>query len=213
MQAEDAERMSDKEAYKLIFAPGFSTAKVVSNISGRGVGMDVVQTNISRINGVIEIESTPGKGSKLIFRLPLTLAIIPVLTVDAGGELYGIPLSTVVENIRLCEGDIKSVNGREVIHLRERVFPILRLAALVSGDFSTVEVEGKYVVLIGIGEKMFGILVDKLHGQEDIVMKSMGEYLKGTEGIAGACITGDGSVVLILDLIGLMQSGSRLCAN
>jgi two-component system chemotaxis sensor kinase CheA len=213
LSAEDAEKMSDGEARNLIFAPGFSTAKVVSNISGRGVGMDVVKTNISRINGVIEIESEVGKGTKMVFRLPLTLAIIPVLTVEADSELYGIPLSTVVENIRLSDGDINTVNGREVIHLRERVLPVLRLATLVGAGKPSTEVEGKYVVLISIGDRMFGILVDKLHGQEDIVMKSMGEYLKGTEGIAGACITGDGRVVLILDLISLMEVGSRLSAG
>ncbi len=213
LTADDAEKMSDAEALNLVFAPGFSTAKVVSNISGRGVGMDVVKTNISRINGVIEIDSAVGRGTKMIFRLPLTLAIIPVLTVEAAGELYGIPLSTVVENIRLSDGDINTVNGKEVIHLRDKVFPVLRLATLVDTGVPSTEVEGKYVVLIGIGDKMFGVLVDRLHGQEDIVMKTMGEYLKGTEGIAGACITGDGRVVLILDLIGLMEIGSKLCAN
>ena len=136
-----------------------------------------------------------------------------MLTVEADGELYGIPLSTVVENMRLSDGDINTVNGREVIHLRDRVFSVLRLSNLVNLGVPSTEVEGKYVVLIGIGDRMFGILVDKLHGQEDIVMKSMGEYLKGTEGIAGACITGDGRVVLILDLISLMEAASRLSAG
>lgn len=207
---EDAEKMPNKEALNLIFIPGFSTAKKVSNISGRGVGMDVVKTNISRINGTISIDSEVGKGMKIIFRLPLTLAIIQALTVEAGREIYGIPLSTVIENIRVEADDVKTIDGREVIHLRDRVYPVVRLSGLVDGNISAYNSQWKYIVLIGIGEKSFGILVDRLHGQEEIVMKSMGEYLKGTEGIAGACINGDGKVILILDVAGLLESMQRL---
>ncbi|HAO93655.1 MAG: hypothetical protein A2X99_06540 [Deltaproteobacteria bacterium GWB2_55_19] len=206
---DEAGRLSNKDALNLIFIPGFSTAKKVSNISGRGVGMDVVKTNITRINGSIDIDSEVGRGTTITFSLPLTLAIIQALTVDAGGEVYGIPLSTVIENIRVADCDIKTVDSREVIQIRDRVYPVVRLGALVSGNVTTAQSEWKYIVLIGIGEKRFGILVDRLHGQEEIVMKSMGEYLKGTEGIAGACITGDGNVILILDLAGLMQAAQR----
>lgn len=206
---DEAAKLSNKEALNLIFIPGFSTAKKVSNISGRGVGMDVVKTNITRINGSIDIDSEVGKGTRITFSLPLTLAIIQALTVNAGGEVYGIPLSTVIENIRVTDSDIKTVDGREVIQIRDRVYPVVRLGALVSGNDSSARSEWKYIVLIGIGEKRFGILVDRLHGQEEIVMKSMGEYLKGTEGIAGACITGDGNVILILDLSGLLQAAQR----
>ena len=206
---DEAGRLSNKDALNLIFIPGFSTAKKVSNISGRGVGMDVVKTNITRINGAIDIDSEVGRGTTITFSLPLTLAIIQALTVDAGGEVYGIPLSTVIENIRVADCDIKTVDSREVIQIRDRVYPVVRLGALVSGNVTTTKSEWKYIVLIGIGEKRFGILVDRLHGQEEIVMKSMGEYLKGTEGIAGACITGDGNVILILDLAGLMQAAQR----
>ncbi len=207
---EDAERLSPSDALNFIFVPGFSTAKQISNISGRGVGMDVVKTNIMRINGTISTDSEVGRGTKITFRLPLTLAIIQALTVAAGSEVYGIPLSTVVENIRLRDCDIKTVDGREVIHMRNTVYPILRLAGLIKGELSTTDTEWKYVVIIGIGEKRFGLLVDKLHGQEEIVMKSMGEYLKGTDGIAGACITGDGNVILILDVAGLVNTSERL---
>ncbi|MBI4949477.1 MAG: chemotaxis protein CheA [Deltaproteobacteria bacterium] len=206
---DEAGRLSNKDALNLIFIPGFSTAKKVSNISGRGVGMDVVKTNITRINGSIDIDSEVGRGTTITFSLPLTLAIIQALTVDAGGEVYGIPLSTVIENIRVADCDIKTVDSREVIQIRDRVYPVVRLGALVSGNITTAKSEWKYIVLIGIGEKRFGILVDRLHGQEEIVMKSMGEYLKGTEGIAGACITGDGNVILILDLAGLMHAAQR----
>lgn len=210
---EEADRLSKKDSLSLIFIPGFSTAKVVSNISGRGVGMDVVKTNISRINGNISVESEVGKGTSIVFRLPLTLAIIQALTVEACGEVYGIPLSTVIENIRVMAEEIKTVEGQEVIHIRDRVFPVVRLGNLVSGNLSTSSSEWKYIVIIGIGDKKFGLLVDRLHGQEEIVMKSMGEYLKGTEGIAGACITGDGNVILILDVAGLLETSRKIYAH
>src|SRR3990170_2709098 len=201
---EEAEKLSEKDAFNIIFIPGFSTASKVSNISGRGVGMDVVKTNIARINGTISVDSELGKGTRITFRLPLTLAIIQALTVEAGREVYGIPLSNVIENIRVTADEIRTIEGKEVINIRDRVFPVVRLGSLVSGCSEAAQSEWKYIVVIGIGEKQFGILVDRLHGQEEIVMKSMGEYLKGTEGIAGACITGDGNVILILDMAGLL---------
>ena len=209
MLAEEAEKLSRSDAFNIIFIPGFSTAKAVSSISGRGVGMDVVKTNISRINGTITIDSEVGKGTRITFRLPLTLAIIQALTVEAGGEVYGIPLSNVTENIRVTAEEIRTVEGREVINIRDRIYPVVRLGSLVDGKSGSDRAEWKYIVIIGIGEKHFGILVDRLHGQEEIVMKSMGEYLKGTEGVAGACITGDGNVILILDMAGLLTSVQR----
>lgn len=206
MTADEAEKLSKSDALNIIFIPGFSTAKAVSNISGRGVGMDVVKTNISRINGTISIDSEVGKGTRITFRLPLTLAIIQALTVEAGGEVYGIPLSNVIENIRVMAQDIRTVDGREVINIRDRIYPVVRLGSLVAGSSASGAGDWKYIVIINIGEKSFGILVDRLHGQEEIVMKSMGEYLKGTEGVAGACITGDGNVILILDMAGLLTA-------
>lgn len=210
--AEDSAKMSVKDSLKLIFIPGFSTAKNVSNISGRGVGMDVVKTNISKINGAINVESDYGKGTRITFRLPLTLAIIQVLTIQAGAEIYGIPLSTVVENIRVTGEEIKTIEGREVISIRDRVFPVIRLAGLVDRGSSAAarHADGwKYIVIIGVGEKNLGLLVDRLHGQEEIVMKSMGEYLKGTHGVAGACINGDGNIILILDVADLMETSGK----
>ncbi len=209
---EEAERMSVKDALNLIFIPGFSTAKQVSSISGRGVGMDVVKTNITKINGTISIDSEVGRGTTILFRLPLTLAIIQALTVEANGELFGIPLSTVVENIRVTGEEIKTIDGREVIHIRGRIYPVIRLGSLVSGSGSGGAAQWKYVVILGIGEKQVGILVDRLHGQEEIVLKSMGEYLRGTEGISGACINGDGNVILVLDVAGLVESANMMCA-
>ncbi len=213
MSADEAERLSDKDVINLIFLPGFSTAKTVTNISGRGVGMDVVKTNISRINGGITVDSAVGKGTSMVMRLPLTLAIIQVLTVDAGTELYGIPLSTVIENIRVRTEDIKSIEGKEAIRIRDSVYPVVRLQRLVESSASDNGSGWKYIVIMGIGEKKFGLLVDRLRGQEEIVMKSMGGHMKGTEGVAGACITGDGNVILILDVAGLIEVLNRAYAK
>ena len=210
LSPEEADKMGARDAMNLIFIPGFSTAKTVSNISGRGVGMDVVKTNITRINGTINIESEPGKGSRMVFRLPLTLAIIQVLTVKAGEEIFGIPLSMVIENIRLRSDEIRTVGGREVVHIRDRVFPVVRLDTLIKGSSQTDGSGWKYIVIVGAGEKTLGIVVDRLRGQEEIVMKSMGEYLKGTKGTAGACINGEGSVILILDVSGLLEGSEKL---
>lgn len=212
ISADEADRMSVKDALNLIFIPGFSTAKQVSNISGRGVGMDVVKTNISKINGIISIDSEVGRGTTILFRLPLTLAIIQALTVEANGELFGIPLSTVIENIRVTGDEIKTIEGKEVIHIRGKVYPVIRLGSLVSDSGNKGSAQWKYIVILGIGEKQVGILVDRLHGQEEIVLKSMGEYLRGTEGISGACINGDGNVILVLDVAGLVESANMMCA-
>ncbi|MFQ5427419.1 MAG: chemotaxis protein CheA [Thermodesulfobacteriota bacterium] len=203
---EEASKLSSKDALELIFRPGFSTVKKVSDISGRGVGMDVVKTGITNINGLINIESEVGVGTKIIFRLPLTLAIIQILIVKSGDEIYGIPLANVVENIRLRPQDVKTIEGREVVRIRDSVLPVARLQSIVRpGAVSQVADNGKiYLVVIGVGEKRFGLLVDELYGQEEIVMKSMGEYMKGTEGVAGASITGDGKVVLILDVASVL---------
>jgi len=205
--AEDAAKLGRKDALDLIFKPGFSTVKKVSDISGRGVGMDVVKTGISNINGHITIDSEAGKGTKILLRLPLTLAIIQILIVKSGDEIYGIPLVNVVENIRVRRDDVKTIEGRDVIRIRERVLPVARLDTLIRGN-SPVDCKGKdtiFIVIIGVGETQFGLLVDELCGQEEIVMKSLGEYMKGTQGVAGASITGDGKVVLILDAASVLM--------
>ncbi len=202
----DVKKFTDREAWDLIFMPGFSTAEKVTDISGRGVGMDVVKTNIMRINGTVLIDSKVGKGTKITFRLPLTLAIINALNVEAEGELYAIPLTTVMENMRVHKDQIKMINGKKMVNIRDSVLPVVNLDDLVGiGGAEKEEGEWMYLVIVEIGDRRFGMLVDKLHGQEEIVMKSMGEYLKGTAGIAGACVTGDGKVILILDMGGLVE--------
>ncbi|VAW34586.1 Signal transduction histidine kinase CheA [hydrothermal vent metagenome] len=202
----DVKKFTDREAWDLIFMPGFSTAAQVTDISGRGVGMDVVRTNIMRINGTVLVDSKVGKGTKITFRLPLTLAIINALNVESSGELYAIPLTTVMENMRVHKDQIKMINGKKMVNIRDSVLPVVNLDDLVgTGCSEKEEGEWMYLVIVEIGDRRFGMLVDKLHGQEEIVMKSMGEYLKGTAGIAGACVTGDGKVILILDMGGLVE--------
>jgi len=189
----------------LIFEPGFSTAKEVSEISGRGVGLDVVKKNVAALGGMVDVESEKGKGTTFTIKLPLTLAIISSLMVGAGQETYALPLSSVVESIRLSPDELDSVNNREVIRLRDRVLPLVRLTSLF-GNGGGADVSGRmYVVVVGRAEKRIGLVVDRLLGRQEIVIKSLDEFVGEAEGIAGATIMGDGSVVLILDISGLIE--------
>ncbi|MBI3392140.1 MAG: chemotaxis protein CheA [Nitrospirae bacterium] len=200
-----ADRMTEREAINLIFAAGFSTAEKVSELSGRGVGMDVVKTNITKLNGIVEINTEVGKGTRMRIRLPLTVAIIQALMVEVGREAFAIPLATVVETIRIGASEIRTVDGREVISLRKTILPLIRLATEF-GIETAGSLERYYVVVIAVGEKRFGVVVDRLRGQEEVVIKSVGEYLDTNDGIAGATITGDGKVVLILDMAVLIKN-------
>ncbi len=203
----DADRMSDAETLNIIFLPGFSTAEKVTDVSGRGVGMDVVRTNISKINGSVDIRTRPGEGSTFIIRLPLTIAIIQALMVSIGSEVYAVPLQTVVETVKITESDIKTLSGSDVLNLRNQVLPLLRLR-----DEFKVPVNGepdarknRYVVVVQLGSRLLGLVVDRLPYQEEVVIKSMGPFLSGIRGMAGATITGDGKVVLILDVGEILQ--------
>ncbi|MFQ5328948.1 MAG: chemotaxis protein CheA [Thermodesulfobacteriota bacterium] len=201
---EELERMSDKEVANFIFHPGFSTASKITDVSGRGVGMDVVKTNIMRLNGTIDIDSQPGIGTKITLGLPLTLAIIQALMIVVGKEEYAIPLSSVVEILKIDESSVKSVEGREVIYSRDNVYPLIRLSSLLA--VASESSEGGYAVIVALGEKRFALLVEDLLGQEEVVIKSMGNYLSNTDGVSGATITGEGRVVLILDIAGLFST-------
>lgn len=201
MSREEAAGMNDKDILNVIFMPGFSTAKEITDVSGRGVGMDVVKTNVAKLNGSIDIDTEIGKGTRITVSLPLTLAIIQALMVEAGKEIYALPLSTVTEILRVGADEIKTVDKKEVIYVRNTVFPLARLSNLL--DKPSECSERPYIVLITMGDKHVGIMVDALHGQEEIVIKSMGEYLSNTKGIAGATVTGNGQVVLILDIMGI----------
>lgn len=201
----EADQMTDKESYALIFKPGFSTAANVTNVSGRGVGMDVVKTNIEKLNGIIEIDSEKGKGTVIKLKIPLTLAIIQALMVGVQEEYYAIPLASVLETVRISQDDISFVEGRSVMRLRDEVLSLVRLGDIFGVEDIMGSPDFTYVVVIGLAEYKIGLIVDTLVGQEEIVIKSLGEYLKGIEGIAGATIRGDGMVTLIVDVAALMQ--------
>ncbi|SHJ06118.1 chemotaxis protein CheA [Lutispora thermophila] len=195
----EADGLSDKDATELIFHPGFSTADVISDISGRGVGLDVVKTKIESLGGTVEVESYKGKGSKFIIRLPLTLAIIQALLVTVGSEKYAIPLNSIKEIISIEKDKIRDIQGQEVILYRNSVLPILRLAEKLDvKDYNEDENE-LTVVVVKKGDKFSGFIVESLIGQQEIVIKSLGKYLAGIKNIAGATILGDGQVALIVD--------------
>jgi two-component system chemotaxis sensor kinase CheA len=198
--------MSSADAFNLIFAPGFSTAARVTNVSGRGVGMDVVKTNISRLKGTIEIESEPGKGSKVSVKVPLTLAIIQALLVEVANEVFSIPIETVLEVVRIEPEDINTVGGREVFRLRNSVLPLARLDRVMgmAADGSRRS-EWIYIVVVGLAQRRLGIAVDSMLGQKEVVIKSLGGYLGTIPGIAGSTILGDGRVIMILDVGEMMK--------
>lgn len=205
INADHAAQMSDKEAFQLIFAPGFSTAAKITDVSGRGVGMDVVRTNINKLKGIIEIDSELGKGSTFIIKLPLTLAIIQGLLVKLKEETYAIPLSSVEEVVSVVEDSITTVNQREVIKIRTEFHPIVRLNNILGISNKEESLLNKNVVLVGLGLNKVGLVVDELLGQQEIVIKSLGEYLGQVKGIAGSTILGDGRVIMILDIADLVN--------
>ncbi|MCX7908061.1 MAG: chemotaxis protein CheA [Ignavibacteria bacterium] len=203
---EEAEQMPDREAFQLIFHPGFSTAQIISNVSGRGVGMDVVRTNILKLKGMIDIESEKGLGTTFIIKLPLTLAIIQGLLVRVHTETYAIPLASVLEVVDCDISKVSTINKREVIKIRSDILPLIRLNRVLSINGANETLNDKYVVVVGIGEFRVGLVVDELLGQQEIVIKSLGDFLGHIKGIAGVTILGDGSVVIIIDVGELVYS-------
>ena len=209
----EADNMSDKEAFALIFRPGFSTAAKVTNVSGRGVGMDVVKTNIEKLNGIIDIDSEMTKGTVIKLKIPLTLAIIQALLVGVEEEYYAIPIASVLETVRVTNDEIYTVEGKNVLRLRDEVLPLVRLAGVFGIDSILEQSEHTYVVVIGLAESKLGVIVDFLVGQEEVVIKSLGNYLKGIDGIAGATIRGDGKVTLIVDVAAMMELAKNSTAT
>ena len=205
---EEAKNLSKEESYGLLFRPGFSTAEKVTGVSGRGVGMDVVKTNIEKLNGIISIESEIGVGSTFKLKLPLTLAIIQALLVEVSGEVFAVPLVSVIETVKINENEIHNFEGREVLKLRDSVLSLVRLADVfqLEGSFA----KDMYVVVVALAEKKIGFVVDRLVGQEEIVIKPLGDYLGGSVGIAGATIMGDGKVRLIVDVSGVMEIATKM---
>ena len=213
LSEQEADSMSDREAFALIFKPAFSMAAKVTNVSGRGVGMDVVKTNIEKLNGIIEIDSEVGKGTVIKMKIPLTLAIIQALLVGAQEEYYAIPLASVSETVRISLDEIYTVEGKNVLRLRDEVLSLVRLSDIFGVKQVYEPGEHTYVVVIGLAEAKLGIIVDTLVGQEETVIKSMGDYLQGIDGIAGATIRGDGGVTLIVDIASLMEMAKGLKVN
>ena len=207
MDEDAAARLDDKECYNLIFAAGFSTKEEISDVSGRGVGMDVVKTRIGQLNGSVEIDSEHGKGSRLMIRVPLTLAIMPTLMVNVGDQPFALPLGSVSEIFDLEESRTNIVDGQLVVMVRERALPLFYLREwLVSGTpHQDVDVVS-HVVVVHVGSQKVGFVVEQLVGQEEVVIKPLGAFLQGLAGFAGATITGDGRIALILDVPSLMKA-------
>ncbi|MFQ6370340.1 chemotaxis protein CheA [Shewanella sp. YIC-542] len=208
-----AARMSDQDAYNLIFAPGFSTKTEISDISGRGVGMDVVKTRITQLNGSVHIDSEQGKGTRLEIKVPLTLAIMPTLMVEVAKQVFALPLSSVNEIFHLDLGKTNVVDGQLTVIVREKAIPLFYLEQWLSRhprDIQLREQRLGHVVIVQLGLKQIGFVVDALIGQEEVVIKPLGALLHGTPGMAGATITSDGGIALILDVPGLLKYyGSR----
>ena len=211
---EEAIRMTDEAALNLIFLPGFSTAEVATELSGRGVGMDVVKTNISKLNGACEISSVKDKGSTFTIRIPLTLAIIQTLMVRSGNARYAIPLAPVEETLTVSQKDISTVGGSEALVIRGKVYSLFTLSAVLGagGPGSASGNNCRYAVVVANGDKRFCIGVDELLGQEEVVIKTVSGVNTGSSFILGATITGDGKVVFILDLSALSKSAFSLAA-
>jgi len=199
--------MSQREMFDLIFLPGFSTKDKASDLSGRGVGMDVVKTNIKKLNGLIEIKSEKGMGSEFILRLPLTLAIIQSLLVEVEGEIYSIPLASVLETLRVDQREFHVIGGQEVLKLRDMVLPLVRLEQVFNVRRCHEQDNFCYIVVIGSADKRVGLVVTRLVGQQEVAIKSLGKYLANVTGIAGSTILGDGRVALIVDPVGMVDGG------
>ncbi len=205
MDKDAADRLTDTECYNLIFAPGFSTKTEISDVSGRGVGMDVVKTKISQLNGSINIYSTKGQGSKIVIKVPLTLAIMPTLMVMLGNQAFAFPLVNVNEIFHLDLSRTNVVDGQEVVIVRDKALPLFYLKRWLVASAKHEEQREGHVVILSVGTQRIGFVVDQLVGQEEVVIKPLGKMLQGTPGMSGATITGDGRIALILDVPSMLK--------
>jgi len=196
----EATEMSKSDALNLIFIPGFSMKQEITNVSGRGVGMDVVKTNIAKLKGIVEIDSNLGIGTIITLKVPLTLAIIQGLLLKVVDEIFAVPLSAVLEIVRITPEEIYSIQGREVIRVRDTILPLARMSDIIGKKQTVQQSLVAYVVVVGWAEKRIGLLVDSLQGQKEVVIKTLGNYLGDVPGIAGSTILGDGSVILVIDV-------------
>jgi two-component system chemotaxis sensor kinase CheA len=212
--SETAERLTDAEILELIFLPGMSTAKKTTEVSGRGVGMDIVRANIEAINGFVNLDTKPGQGTKFTLKLPLTLATVQALLITVGEGLYAVPVVHVLEAVSLSSDEIWTIEGdAEIFRLRGQVVPLLRLGPVLGMESTTSEIRSEvFVVVVRLGERLVGLGVDSLTELQEIVIKSIGKYAGEAKGVAGASILGDGRVMLILDvptLISMAIAGAR----
>ena len=203
-----SKNLSDLEAFNLIFEPGFSTAKKVTNISGRGVGLDVVRKQIEKLNGNVSVWSDKGKGTRLTIKIPLTLAIIQGLLVKVGKEVYAIPIASVIDSHRIKPEEIKLIDNYEVLNVRNDVVSLIRLNRLFKIP-SEERRDYHFIVIVGSGDKKMGLMVDSLIGEEDVVIKPLKDKYTNSPGIAGATILGDGTVSLIIDVSQLLDLGLK----
>ena len=205
MDKDAADRLSESDCYNLIFAPGFSTKAEISDVSGRGVGMDVVKTKISQLNGSINIFSAKGQGSKIVIKVPLTLAIMPTLMVMLGNQAFAFPLVNVNEIFHLDLSRTNVVDGQEVVIVRDKALPLFYLKRWLVSSAAHQEQREGHVVILSVGTQRIGFVVDQLVGQEEVVIKPLGRMLQGTPGMSGATITGDGRIALILDVPSMLK--------
>lgn len=205
MDKDAADRLSENDCYNLIFAPGFSTKTEISDVSGRGVGMDVVKTKIAQLNGSLSIESALGRGSKIVIKVPLTLAIMPTLMVMLGNQAFAFPLVNVNEIFHLDLSRTNVVDGQEVVIVRDKALPLFYLKRWLVASAAHEEQREGHVVILSIGTQRIGFVVDQLVGQEEVVIKPLGKMLQGTPGMSGATITGDGRIALILDVPSMLK--------
>jgi len=207
------ETIADRELVQLIFSQGFSTAETVSELSGRGVGLDVVLKSIERLNGLVEVETVPGVGTKFIIQLPLTLAIISALLVEVSDRTYAVPLGSVVESLKFRSTDVHTINGRDTLRIRDRIVPLVRLDAFF-GLRAAADQTAHYAVVLGRGDKRVGLVVNRLRGQQEVVIKALDPAVSGTAfALAGATIMGDGRVVLILDVAAFFEGRRQALAH
>ncbi|MBI1807129.1 MAG: chemotaxis protein CheA [Ignavibacteria bacterium] len=204
-----AREMTKRDAFNLIFEPGFTTAEQVTHVSGRGVGLDVVRTNISKLKGIIDIESEIGVGSKFVLKLPLTLAVIQGLLVKAGEEIFSIPIGSVLEVVRVEANEIDTIDGREVYRLRNMILPLAQISQVLGVNVNGTEPQWRYIVVTGLADQRLGIVVDSLLGQKELVIRSLGRYLGNVPGISGSTILGDGKVMMIIDVGQFMELYAR----
>jgi two-component system chemotaxis sensor kinase CheA len=210
VSAAEVGRITDREAINYLFRAGISMTDKISHVSGRGVGLDIVKKNIDKLKGGVDVVTEKGVGTSFVIKLPLTLAIIQALIVGIADKVFSIPLSAVTETVRISAGEIDSIEGHQVLRLRDKVLPLLKLSEIFKmnvgweGDVSGEERE-IFIVILSAEDREIGLVVDRLIGEEDIVIKSLEEYLSNTRGISGASIMGDGTIALILDVVELVN--------